>query len=123
MTRARHGETLGRGLTRAKADCSVYRAALQQAADADRQGPSLRDPACSTSQQFAGDDVTLGFFSLTMPDLARFLRDWMRAPVFDETGLSGEYDVTLSTPRDSIPIFHNGTSRTRGHRVPADGCS
>ena len=102
---ARADGTLGRGLSRAKADCSAYRSALERAANELVPRPSPTDPACMTETKFNGENVTLVFRSAPISGLAVLLTDWTRTPVFDETGLHGEFDITLTLRRDSIPLY------------------
>lgn len=105
LVQARADGTLGRGVSRATADCSAYRLAMEHAANAQTAGPFPPDPACMTDITFDGENLTLVLRSTPMSGLAVLLTDWTQTPVFDETGLFGEFEITLTLRRDSIPLY------------------
>ena len=67
-----------------------------------RNGPKLTKATEKSQPGFESRDGKVTFTKLTLPGFARTLSLFTGRPVTDETGLGGEYDITVNASMDDI---------------------
>jgi uncharacterized protein (TIGR03435 family) len=111
MVVARTG-SLGRGLTPAAFDCTMFFASRARGeAPPPVPPPSGGKPSCGMTTSFEGQVMRVQGGGVTLDRVASFMEGFGmadRRPIIDRTGLTGRYDVdmkfTIYNPRPSVSV-------------------
>jgi uncharacterized protein (TIGR03435 family) len=69
---------------------------------ASKGGPKLTQAKETSRRGFVSDADKVTFGKLTLPGFARMLSQFTGRPVSDETGIAGEYDITLNASMEAM---------------------
>ena len=131
LVKARDDDRLGPRLARSTMDCGPIR--TQQAGDARARGPGQpirvpmlkpnEKPICSTNMSgrpaaSGGMLMWLAGGNMTLGNLASMLRQFAGREVFDETGLTGEFDLELEFVPPTTPLARGGAAPAAGAPAP-----